>query len=300
VNKLFSFIIPLFLAFGNFTLVSGQVQPSEKQSPRFAFAPEFHFLQDLHTFFLQKDTTFKNRYFLEWKSGAELAFFSINDRFFFFIEMDATVGLGRWPDKPILFNPREIDIGLGPLFEYRFVPVNLILGLDHHCFHQIDSDPAAGGVSDAQKVMYWNKFCLGAASPNFRKNEYRLSLRQDVPLTLKRRFAWNANIFYSMHEFFGMDTSVVSWNQPYAVDLTGEVRFAAYSYKGFVAVLNGKTGAYFTRANTTLWNQQLGVELLATQGIFGLSLFVNWVVVDQLPPRQKKDGLMLAGITGFH
>ena len=105
---------------------------------------------------------------------------------------------------------------------------------------------------------------------------------------MENRFAWNANLFYSVHDFFGVDTSIVSWNQPYAVDLTGQVRFAVYRYKSVVAVLNGNTGAYFTRTNTTLWNQQLGVELLATQGVFGLGLFVNWIVVDQLPPRQKR------------
>jgi hypothetical protein len=263
---------------------------------RFAIAPEFHFNQDLHTFYLQKDSTFRNRYFLEWTTGAELAFFSVNDRFFLFIEMAATVGLGKWEDKPILFDPRDVDIGLGPMFEYRFSHVNVGLGLDHHCFHQIDVPE--------WETMYWNKFNLSASSPNFRKNEFRQSLKQELPLTLKGRFAWNANLFYSMHEFFGMDTSVISWNQPYAVDLTGEVRFAAYSYKGFVAVLNGKTGAYYTRKNATswspLWNQQLGVELMATRGLFGLSLFVNWVVVDQLPVRQNKDRLLMVGINGFN
>lgn len=292
MNKLFSFIIPLFLAIGFYSEAGGQEKTAPEHSFRAAFAPEFHFLQDLHGFFNQKDSVFKNRYFLEWNSGAEVGFFSINEKFFFFGEMIFTVGLGRWADKAILFDPRDVDIGFGPMFEYRFTQVNIGLGLDHHCFHQIDVPE--------WETMYWNKFNLSASSPNFRKNEYRLSLKQDVPLTLKRRFAWNANIFYSMHEFFGMDTSVVSWNQPYAVDLTGEVRFAIYDFKGFVAVLNGKTGAYITRTNTTLWNQQLGVELLATRGVFGLSLFVNWVVVDQLPPRQNKDRLMSAGITGFH
>jgi hypothetical protein len=301
LNKaLFSIIIPVFFAVGHFSGASCQEQSAENQSQRFAFAPEFHFWQDLHTFFNQKDSTFKNRYLLEWNSGAELAFFSYKNRFFCFLDMTVTVGQGRWADKPILFDPREVDVGLGPVLEYRFAPVNVGFGLDHHCFHQIDSDPGASGTPDDRKVMYWNKFCLSAASPNFRKNEYRLSLRNNVPLAMKNRFAWNASLFYSVHDFFGMDTSIVSWNQPYAVDLTGQVRCAVYRYKSVVAVLNGNTGAYFTRTNTTLWNQQLGVELLATQGVFGLGLFVNWIVVDQLPPRQNKDKLVLVGINGFN
>jgi len=267
-------------------------------SPRFAFAPEFHFWQDLHEFFNQKDTTFENRYFLGWNSGAEIAFFSYGNRFFCFLDMEATVGLGKWveADKPILFDPREVDIGLGPMFEYRFLPVYVGLGLDHHCFHQIDRPQ--------WETMYWNKFCLSAASPNFRKNDFRLALNNDAPLSMKTRFAWDASLFYSVHDFFGSDTSVLSWNQPYLVDLAGQVRFAVYRFKGIVCALNAFTGAYFTRRNATawspLWNQQLGAELLATQGKFGLSLFVNWIVIDQRPIRQNKDRLIPVGITGFN
>jgi hypothetical protein len=297
-------LLMAIVANGFLSGVAGQEKTAAIQTPRFAFAPEFHFWQDLHEFFDQKDSTFKNRYFLEWNSGAELAFFSYNNRFFCFLEMEATIGLGRWADKPILFDPREVDIGLGPLFEYRFAPVNVGLGLDHHCFHQIDSDPSRSGTPDDQKVMYWNKVYLSSSSPNFRKNDYRLLLKQNVPLTMKNRFAWNANLFYSVHDFLGADTSVLSWNQPYAVDIVGEVRFAAYRFKSIACVLSGATGAYYTRKNTTswspLWNQQLGVELLATEGLFGLGLFVNWIVVDQLPPRQNKDRLIAVGLNGFN
>lgn len=297
-RTILSIAIPVFLTIGFSSEAWAQEKPAADQSPRFTIAPEFHFWQDLHEFFNQKDSAFFYRYLLEWNSGAELAFFSWKNRFFFFGEVEAAVGLGRWPNKAILFNPKEIDIGLGPMFEYRFEPVNVALGLDHHCFHQIDRDPAAG--SDTQQVMYWNKFCLSASSPNFRKNEFRLRLNHDGPLTLSKRLAWNANIYYSMHEFFGMDTSIVSWNQPYAVDVTGKVRFAVYRFKGIACILNATTGAYFTRTNTTLWNQQLCAELMATRGAFGLSLFVNWIVVDQLPPRQNKDRLVEVGLNCFN
>jgi hypothetical protein len=305
VNRYFVlFNIFLSLSFGCFAESACGDKIAGDQAPRFAFAPEFHFWQDLHEFFNQKDSTFKNRYLLGWNSGAELAFLSYSNRFFFFLEMTATVGLGKWADKPILFDPREVDIGLGPMFEYRFTPVNVALGLDHHCFHQIDSDPARSDTPDDQKVMYWNKFYLNASSPNFRKNGYRMLLKSDVPLTLKNRLAWSAGLYYSLHEFFGMDTSIVSWNQPYALDLTGEVRYAVYRFKGIACVLNAKTGAYFTRKNTTawspLWNQQLGAELLATTGVFGLGLFINWIVVDQLPPRQNMDRLIAVGLNGFN
>ncbi len=267
-----------------------------------AIAPEFHFDQDLHTFYLQKDSTFKNRYFIEWTSGAELAFVSINKKFFLFIDMTVTVGLGKWAqaDKPILFDPREVDVGFGPKFEYRFSPVNVNFGLDHHCFHQIDSDPTASTAQQFQKVMYWNKLTLNVMSKQFRHEEFRHAIADSNKLTWKRRIGWQAGITYSLHDFFGMDTSILSWNQPYLIDCIGQVRFAACRYKGWAAVFNATTGAYYERTNDMRWNQQMGVELLSTQGVFGLDLFVNWVVLDQLAPRQNKDGLLAVGINGFN
>ena len=262
-----------------------------KTSAGFKFAPEFHFNEDLHLFFNQKDSIFQRRYLMEWNSSAELAFFSFRDRFFFFGEMEATLGLGKWPNKAILFDPNNIDIGFGPMLEYRFAPVNISLGLDHHCFHGIDT-------LDYEPV-YWNKVTLGASSPQFRHEAFRQAIAGETPLSWDRRIAWQAGIEYSLHSFFGLDTSVVSWNLPYVFDVNGEVRCAVARFRWIAAVLDAKTGAYLTRANQTKWNQQLCAELLATQGLFGLDLFVNWVVVDQVQWRGNKDSLVALGIDGF-
>lgn len=266
----------------------------DSKSKGLSFAPEFHFDEDLHMFFNQ-DSVFRQRYFIEWNSSAELAFLSYDNRFFFFGEMEATVGLGRWPNKAILFDPNQMDIGFGPLFEYRFAPVNLDVGLDHHCFHEIDTlDSGLLGP------VYWNKVALNASSPQFRPGAFKEAIAEGSDLSWKTRLAWQAGIAYTLHDFFGVDTSIVGWNQTYMVDLTGEVKCAVYRFKGIAAIADAKTGAYITRTNQTLWNQQLRAELLATQGKFGLDLFVNWVVVDQLPPRQNKDKLVAVGIDGFY
>jgi|WetSurMetagenome_2_1015567.scaffolds.fasta_scaffold00008_145 hypothetical protein len=262
----------------------------QKNGTGFKFAPEFHFFEDLHVFFHQKEE-FKNRYFIEWYNSAELAFFSCRDRFFFFGEMESTVGLGKWPDKAILFDPRDIDLGFGPMFEYRFAPVNVSLGLDHHCFHGIDT-------LDFEPV-YWNKISVLVSSKQFRPEAFREALAGQGTLSWNRRISWQAGAAYSLHDFFGFDTSVVSWNQPYLVDLTGEARCAVARFKGIAVIVGARTGAYFTRTHTTLWNQQFYAQLLATQGLFGLDIFVNWVALDQLPPRQNKDGLVSLGINGF-
>jgi hypothetical protein len=257
----------------------------------FRLAPEFHMNEDLHTFFLQKDFEFRQRYFLEWISGAELAFFSMNDRLFFFGEMAMTMGLGKWETKAILFDPREVDAGFGPLVEYRFPPVNVSLGLDHHCFHEIDTLYLT--------PVYWNKLYLSAASKNFRPGDYKTSLMALSPLTWGNRISWQASLGYYFHELFGMDTSIISWNNDHAVDIIGEVHFAAYRWRGFFGVVGAKTGAYLTRTNGTLWRQEAGAEIMATQGKFGLSLFVNWIMLDQLQKRLNRDKLLVVGIRGF-
>lgn len=262
------------------------------KSPGFLFAPEFHFSQDLHMFFLQKSTKMRERYFIEWVSGAELAFFSINNRFFFFGEMAITMGLGRWTTKAILFDPREVDAGFGPLFEYRFNAANISLGLDHHCFHEIDTL----GLTP----VYWNKLCFSGSSPNFRPGSYLSALADPKPLSWKSRLAWQASLGYYFHELFGMDTSIVSWNNDYACDIVCEARCAVYRWHGFAGVINARTGAYLTRTTGVYWKQEAGAEITATQGRFGLSLFANWVIVDQLQERLNRNGLLLVGIKAFN
>ncbi len=264
-------------------------QPATDQG--IAFAPEYHFDEDLHLFYNQQTPAFKLRYFLEWNSSAELAFLSYGKRFFFFGEMEAAVDLGRWADKAIFFDPNQMDIGFGPLFEYRFDPITLGLGLDHHCFHEIDT------VTLGQ--VYWNKVTLSASSPQFRPGAFVEAIGEKHELSWKNRLAWQAGFGYTLHDFFGVDTSIIGWNQPYLIDLTGDVRCAVYRLKGIAAVLSGHTGAYYTRTNQTLWNEQVRAELLATTGTFGLDLFVNWTALDQLPPRQNKDKLVAVGLDGF-
>jgi hypothetical protein len=257
----------------------------------FVLAPEFHINEDLHLFFLQKSHEFKERYFIEWTSGAELAFFSVNNRLFFFVEMALTVGLGRWFDKPILFDPREVDAGFGPQLEYRFSTVNIALGLDHHCFHEIDTLNLT--------PVYWNRLCLNAASKNFRPGDFTRSANTATPLTWKNRMAWQASLGYYFHEVFGMDTSIVSWNNDHDIDVIAEMRCIAYRFNGFAGVVSAKTGAYLTKTRGVLWKQEAGAEVMSIQGKFGFTIFANWVIVDQLQVRLNKDQLLLVGIKAF-
>lgn len=261
-------------------------------------APEGHFYQDLHFFANAKDTTMAKRYFLEWTSLGELAFFSVNDRFYFLGNMNFNVGLGS-QGGIMIFDPRDVDIAFGLMGEYRFKTMNVSLDINHRCFHQIDQAETA--PPSAMATMYWNRLTLAASSTQFRRGEFRNVIGKNLPLTLKDRFAWQLGVSYYLKEFFGMlDPSAVSWNVSYDADITGETRCVAYRWKYMAAMLGAKTGAYFTNSKEVKWNQQLGVALVSTQGTFGLSLFLNWFVVDELQPRQNRDRLMLFGINGYN
>jgi hypothetical protein len=255
-------------------------------------APEGHFYQDLHFFANAKDTTMAKRYFLEWTSLGELAFFSVNDRFYFIGNMNFNVGLGS-QGGIMIFDPRDVDIAFGLMGEYRFKTMNVSLDIDHRCFHQIDSIP--------WETMYWNRLTLAVSSPEFRRGAFRNFVGKNSPMAFKDRFAWQLGVSYYVKEFFGLlDPNAISYNVSYDADITGETRCVAYRWKNIAAMLNAKTGVYFTNSKEVKWNQQLGFSFVSTQGTFGLSLFLNWFVVDQLQIRQNRDRLMLFGINGYN
>lgn len=259
-------------------------------------APESHFYQDIHLFANAKNADMAKRYFLEWTSTGEVAFFSVN-KFFLFCEMGFDVGLGT-QGGIMIFDPRDMDVALGLLGEYRLPTVNLWLSIDHRCFHQIDSIPIEGSPIED---MYWNKVTLAASSPQFRPGDFRKAISVDRPLSLKEKFAYQVSMSYYVHDLFGwLNPSALSWNVKYALDITCQERYVAARYKGMALVLNSSTGVYFSRNNDVWWNQQLGAAIVSTKGTFGLSFFFNWYVVDQLEIRQNRDRLMLYGINGYN
>jgi len=256
------------------------------------FAPEYHFNQNLHSFFLQKNKEFKERYFLEWTNFAELAFFSVNNKFFFWGEMEASIGLGKWENKPILFDPREVDAGFGPMFEYRLTNIYLSLGLDHHCFHEIDTL--------YYTPVYWNRIFIGIYTPYFRNsNIYAVKITGKNNLKFRDRFLWNTNIGYYLHEFFGLDTSVVSWNNDHLFDIVPKAKFIVYSNSWLFAIIGTQSDVIFTRKSGILFRQDINTELLSMSEKFSLALYARWIIVDQLQMRLNKDKLLEIGIKGF-
>ena len=124
-------------------------------APSFEFAPQYYFDETLLEFFHPKNAFFKERYFLENRLSLDAAFFSFAHKYYFFGNILLNFDLGR-QSGAILLDPREVDMGFGPIFEYRLDHHRVVLqaGLDHHCFHQIDRNE--------WNTLYWNKFFIGA------------------------------------------------------------------------------------------------------------------------------------------
>jgi hypothetical protein len=280
---------------GTFRLLSimlASVAPAPVAGSDIAFAPEYHFYQDIHAFLAQKDSLFRQRYFLEWTSGAHVAFFSVNDRFFLFGDMSANVGLGK-QDRNIVSDPREIDAAFGLTGEYRRQGLFFGAGIDHRCFHQIDREE--------WETTYYNRLFASVSSPHFRLPFFRSRLSGTESLAFKDRCAWQAEISGYPYGFFGiLDTSTIEWNNEYVADISAGARCAVYRYRWVAAVIVAGAGAYFTREGGVRSTFEAGAEALCTRGRFGMSVYLRWQALDQRSIRLNKGGLVSVGISAFN
>jgi hypothetical protein len=268
------------------------VAPASVAGSDIVFAPEYHFYQDIHAFLAQKDSLFRQRYFLEWTSGANVAFFSVNSRFFLFGDMSANVGLGK-QDKNIISDPREIDAAFGLTGEYRRQGLFFGAGIDHRCFHQIDREE--------WETTYYNRLFGSVSSPRYRIAFLRSVLAEKEVLGWKDRVAWQAMISGYPHGFFGMlDTSTIGWNNEYVADVSAAARCAVYRYRWVAALVSAGAGMYFTKEGGVRSTLEAGAEALCLRGRFGMSVFLRWQALDQRSVRLNKGGLVSAGISAFN
>ena len=257
----------------------------------FVYAPEYHFHETFLEFFHPKNDSFKNRYFLENTLALEGAFFSISNRSFLWGEVIINFDMGR-QGGAILLDPREVDMGFGPMFEYRMERAILQAGLDHHCFHQIDKSE--------WNTLYWNKLFISGGSPNMRESAYREQLRHPDALCWNRRLSWRAAYGYFVHSFFGiLDTNALSWGNAYIHEIFLSSRWTFLNKYAFAAFATGQSRTRIDRGGRWLWTEAIGCEIASLKGEFGMSLFFNWIVCDQSIERENRDRLIEAGFRVF-
>jgi hypothetical protein len=281
--RMLLFIISIYITFS-----FGDSTSVKSTDKLFRFANESHFTQDLAGFFNQKNDFFKKRYFLEGVTMLEAAFVSYNNKIVLLGEFSSTVGLGK-QDGNIIFDPRELDIGFGPMVEYRLPEINAQIGLDHHCFHKIDSME--------WETTYWNKLMFSASSKNMRAGEYRSGLKGYSPVTWRQRLAWQASYSSFVRKFFGLlNSNSMSYGHPYNHELALSARWAFFTYNGCAAFATGHTQARVDSVGRFLWTQEIGCEWIATLGEYAPSIFLNWYVVDERWPRENRDHLVEIGL----
>ena len=270
---------------------SRPTQTPDAGSHSFVFAPEYHFDEHLIEYFHPKNDEFKKRYFLENSTFVEAAFFSVKQRYYFFGYVETNFGMGR-QSGAILLDPRDVDMAFGPTFEYHVDNRIVQVGLDHHCFHQIDVPE--------WNTLYWNKAFLTVGSANMRLGNYWSALGKFENAPWRTRLSWQAEYGYFVHEFFGMlDTNALSWGNAYIHEIGLSARWLFFQKYGWAACAQGQSQTRVDRRGAWLWKETLGAEAMTVRGEFGLSLFVNWTPVDQSIIRENRDNLVEVGARVF-
>src|SRR5271157_4009999 len=131
----------------------------------------------------------------------------------------------------IVLNPLDFDEGFGPMIEYRLPNYTLQCGIDHHCFHQIDTL--------AWNTLYWNKLFISFGSENLRDGEYKEYLWENPSLDWRKRITWQVEYGYFVHNFFGLlDTSALSWGNSYIHEVSTNCRYAPCVYPGYAGIVS--------------------------------------------------------------
>jgi hypothetical protein len=218
-----------------------------------------------------------------------------------------TTGMGQTPGN-IIFDPKDINFGIVPAFEFRIPHINLQLGVDHHCFHEIDTL--------GFPTVYWNKAFLSAGSKNMRLSDYWTRLNQEGSWTYPNRISWYFKTSYYVKEFFGI---VSPWKingvNPDVFDCLLDMRFAFYARRSWLFDARGITTiGYFKRSEREAaiiseekgmyWRQDFGIECNFRRGKRGGMLFAT-LTLDHLPlynekPRFSKDKLFQMGVRFFY
>jgi hypothetical protein len=293
IKRLIPVVLFLGLSLPGLSVCKDHGGGSDAPFHSFEFAPEYHYDETFLEFFNPKNDFFKNRYFLENSLYLDAAFFSFSRRYFFFGNVVLNFDMGR-QSGAILLDPNEIDMGFGPIFEYRMDRPRIFLqaGLDHHCFHQIDKTE--------WNTLYWNKLFISTGSPNMREGDYRKQLKGRDAVELNDRLSWQASYGLFLHEFFGLlDTNAMSWGNAYIHEIFLSGRWAFLRQPNFYAFVTGQSQTRIDRKGTWLWKENLGGEISTLGGDFGLSFFFNWNIVDESIPRENRDKLVEVGVRVF-
>ncbi len=285
--------IVLFISFASpaFTEGIADLHLLKRLMDKFEFLPEYHMTGDLYGMTHYKNADYKRRYFVESNADLEFVLVSYRQRLFSSAALYVRTTMGR-QDGAIMFDPRELRYGIDPATELRLDAINLRAGLDHYCFHEIDSWDST--------TEYWNKAYLQVSSKNGRPMEYRNRLVNEDRWDLASRFSWDSKLGHYMEKAFGLlDPAVIGGNHDYDWELTEVNRLAFYKRMDWVINARTMVNLNLSRHGTLRQTYHIGLEGHFRRGAAGMMLFVNYIALDQLIIRPK-DRILELGVRFYN
>jgi hypothetical protein len=251
------------------------------------FFPEHYYEADGKLFFLHKDSSYIEKYFIENNFVIDFVLFDYNRLFYFSWLFNTRINTGKQREE-IIFDPRDVRLGITPVLGFRMSLLDLNLGLDHFCFHEIDRK-----IGESE---YWNKFFIEGRTKNFLLRNYRQKL-QEVPVScFYDRLSGVLRLGNYAKAFFGKYPDVmISGGHDFEWETALESRYAFFigkkwllnSHTWFNLCVNEKGNVYQTYV--------LGLETHFLNGKNGTSFFMDYFLRDDLTVRNK-DKLLEAGI----
>ncbi len=268
----------------------------------FDVLPEYHIEADIFMFFLHKNGYFKQRYYLENNTNLNFVFLSFRDLIYSVYYFEFQTGMGQTPGN-VVFDPMDINFGIVPVVEVRIPSLNFQVGLNHHCFHEIDRKD--------YPTIYWNKLFLGVGSKNMVLQNFWFNLTQKEGWTYKNRISWYFTWGYFLRKFFGIVNESTINGQNYNVhDFTLDARYAFYTRRSWIFVARSKTLLGWwkdipeeTKKRGAYFRQDLSFEANFKRGRRGAMIFLTYTL-DKYPlyhgvPRFSKDQLLQLGFRFF-
>jgi hypothetical protein len=291
--KKICFLVALFIL--SCSLAGAAAMPGldllERVMDRFEFMPEYHLTGDLYGMTNYKNEDYKRRYFVESNADMEFVLVSYRKCLYSSVALYVRTTMGR-QDGAIMFDPRELRYGIDPATELRLNTFNMRAGLDHYCFHEIDSWDG--------NTEYWNKEYLEISSKNNRPMEYRTRLVNQERWDLASRLSWEFKIGHYMEKAFGLlNPVIVGGNHDYDWELTTTERWAFYKRLDWVVNLRVLANVNLSRHGEFRQTYHFGFEGHFRRGPGGMMLFADYIALDELIVRPK-DKLVELGIRFYN
>lgn len=270
---------------------------------RFELIPDIHLEADLSTFFFHKNSDFYERYLLENNTNLDISLVGFKEFVYFNWEIEFQTGMGRNQGENVLFDPADINYGIVPIFEFRFKPVNLQIGMNHHCFHEIDQK--------VEPTVYWNKPFIGVGSKNMRHGVYWETVRLDENWNWKNRYSWFVEAGFYVKNFGDIiSESAINGANDRELEFRAisrvtplRSRYWLYNIVGETLVGTWRNDSLTNGDAQLFWQQRFGIELVLRKGQRGALVFADFFL-DDMPiidsrERFSKDKMLQTGFRFF-